>query len=185
MQGSPTTTRTGRRRNSPWFRDPLQINGDLPYPSGCPKRWLLSPNPSPSGAGGSSRRGAEARWRFRPGCGVGKVHARYPRFFWGGILGKFIFLQTKAGAENSFDVSVFPFLPIPSLRLCASAPLRESSPSGTRMPLEVALLMPQVSAAALLSAARRLAIGSAAVHISSSCEAMKAASQKKAESMNP
>ena len=139
MQGSPTTTRIGRRRNSPWFRDPLRINGDLPYPRGCPKRWLLSPNPSPSGAGGSSRRGAEARWRFQPGCGVGKVHARYPRFFWGGILGKFIFLQTKAGAENSFDVSVFPFLPIPSLRLCASAPLRlcasaplrESSPSGT------------------------------------------------------
>ena len=42
MQGSLITTRSGRRRNSPWFRDSFRIKGDLPYPEAVRKRWPLS-----------------------------------------------------------------------------------------------------------------------------------------------
>ena len=68
-----------------------------------------------------SRRGAEARWRFRPADGAGLGRCSDQILFWEGLRFQ---LSNADGGEVSTtpaNLSIYP--------LCASAPLRESFPS--------------------------------------------------------
>jgi hypothetical protein len=75
-----------------------------------------------------SRRGAEARWCFRPGCGGGLGPCFDPNFF-----GKYSGCRFSVDQGDGEVDTTHAILSIS--QLCASAPLRESSPSPSSAPM--------------------------------------------------